>query len=229
METSPQALWAAFQRSFCAAIQSLEGIGLAEIWATQYTRTSNYADELLKSVAKDLELDFKREYSMVDYSMWDCRSNSEPTPVIFIESENHATGADHEVKTLCCLAAPLKVLITVGEWEDVIPRWRNGGHRSTLVTRWRSIRSAYHEAWPDPGVLGVLVGESDPDGVLRFHGFELDAGTASPVGDRVLLELPTVIYPIAPAGFRTQNNARLTDLQNIGAVSSASPYAGQPQ
>ena len=218
MKTSPQALWAAFQESFCAAIQSVGEVRLAEIWATQYTRTTHYADELLQSVAKDLGLDLKRESSRVNYSMWDCRSDSEPTPLIFIESENHATGADNEVKTLCCLAAPLKVLITAGEWEDVIPRWRDGGHRSTLVARWRSIRSAYHAAWPDQGVFGVLVGESDPDGVLRFHGFELDAGTASPAEHRVLLELPTIIYPIAATVFRTQNNRRSTDRQNVGAV-----------
>jgi hypothetical protein len=213
METSPQALWTAFQESFCAAILSLEGIRLAEIWAAQYSRTIFSADELLKSVAKDLDLDFKREHSRVAYSMWDCRSDSEPTPVIFIESEEQATCADQEVKTLCSLAAPLKVLITVGEWEDAMPRWRNGGLRSTLVTRWRSIRSAYHTAWRDPGVFGVLVGESDPDGLLRFHAFELDAGTDSTVADRVLLELPTVISPIAPTVFKPQNSAWRHDLQ----------------
>jgi hypothetical protein len=213
METSPQALWAAFQKSFCAAILSLEGIRLAEIWAAQYSRTIFSADELLKSVAKNLDLDFKREHSMVAYSMWDCRSDSEPTPSIFVESEEQATCADQEVKTLCCLAAPLKVLITVGEWEDAMPRWRNGGLRSTLVTRWRSIRSAYNMAWRDPGVFGVLVGESDPDGLLRFHAFELDTGTDSPIADRVLLELPTVISPIAPTVFKTQNSAWRHDLQ----------------
>jgi hypothetical protein len=212
METSPQALWTAFQKSFCAAILSLEGSRLTEIWATQYSRTIFSADELLKGVAKDLDLDFKREHSRVAYSMWD-RSDGEPTPVVFVESEEQATCADQEVKTLCSLAAPLKVLITVGEWEDVIPRWRNGGHRSTLVTRWRGIRSAYHKAWRDPGVFGVLVGESDPDGILRFHAFELDAGTASPVRDRVLLEIPTVISPIAPTVFKTQNDAWLSDLR----------------
>jgi hypothetical protein len=212
MEASPQALWAAFQKSFCAAILSLEGIRLAEIWATQYSRTTFCVDELLKTVAKDLDLDFKREYSRVAYSMWD-RSDSGPTPVVFVESEEQATCADQEVKTLCRSAAPLKVLITAGEWEDVIPRWRNGGHRSTLVPRWRSIRSAYHETWRDPGVFGVLVGESAPDGVLRFHGFELDTQPASPVGDRVLLEVPTDICPIAPTVFKTQNNALPSDLQ----------------
>jgi hypothetical protein len=191
----------------------LEAIRLAEIWAAQYSRATFCADELLKSVARDLELDFKREHSRVAYSMWDRRSDSEPTPVILIESEEQATCADEEVKTLCCLAAPLKVLMTFGEWEDVIPRWRNGGHRSTLVTRWRSIRSAYHAAWRDPGVFGVLVGESDPDGVLRFHGFELDGDTPSSVGDRVLLELPTVISPIAPTVFKTQDNAWVSDLK----------------
>jgi len=213
METSPQALWAAFQRSFCAAVLSLEGIRLAEIWAAQYSRATFCADELLESVARDLELDFKREHSRVAYSMCHRHSDSKPTPVIFIESEEQATCADQEVKTLCCLAAPLKVLMTFGEWEDVIPRWRNGGHRSTLVTRWRSIRSAYHAAWRDPGVFGVLVGESDPDGVLRFHGFELDGETSSSVGDRVLLELPTVISPIAPTVFKTQNNAWVSHLE----------------
>jgi hypothetical protein len=213
METSPQALWAAFQRSFCAAVLSLEGIRLAEIWAAQYSRATFCADELLGSVARDLELDFKREHSRVAYSMWHRHSDSEPMPVIFIESEEQATCADQEVKTLCCLAAPLKVLMTFGEWEDVIPRWRNGGHRSTLVTRWRSIRSTYHAAWRDPGVFGVLVGESDPDGVLRFHGFELDGETSSSVGDRVLLELPTVISPIAPTVFKTQNNAWVSHLE----------------
>jgi hypothetical protein len=215
METSPQALWAAFQRSFCAALLSLEGIRLAEIWAAQYSRTTFCADELLKSVAKDLGLDFKREHSRVAYSMWDCRSDSEPTPVIFVESEEQATCADQEVKTLCGLSAPLKVLVTAGKWEDVIPRWRNGGHRSTLVKRWRSIRSAYHAAWRDPGVFGVLVGESDPDGLLRFHAFELEAGTDSPVGDRVLLELPTVISPIAPTVFKPRNSATLIEMQNV--------------
>lgn len=217
MKQSPQALWATFQHAFCAAIQSLETARLVEIWATQQTRTDYYSDELLKCIARTLELDFKREYSRVDYSMWDSRSGSEATPVIFIESENHATGGDHEVETLCCLAAPVKVLITVGEWEDVLPRWRRGGQRSLLMTRWRSIRSAYQTAWPDAGVFGVIVGESDPDGVIRFHAFELDAEPGAALSDRVLLELPTALYPIAPVGFKKENHEALVDPSSLGA------------
>lgn len=217
MEKSPQALWAAFQSSFRSAVESIEVTRLAEIWATQKTRTAHYADEILKSVAKDLDLHFRREYLRVDYSMWDRHSSREETPVIFIESENIATSAEDEVKILCSVAAPLKVLITVAQWEDVIPRWPTGGQRSNLMTRWRSIRSAYQSTWSDPGVFGVLVGESDNDGVLRFHAFELDTGSGAPTQDRVLFRLPTEVGPIVPAAFSALHHPPLVALHGIDA------------
>jgi hypothetical protein len=100
-------------------------------------------------------------------------SDGVTVPIIFIESENNPNSADHEVRKLVNLAAPLRVLITVAQWDDESAIWvgRGGGHRSILLPRWEKIIRQHQMVWPRAGVIGILVGEWRPDKVFRFYGY----------------------------------------------------------
>jgi hypothetical protein len=135
----------------------------------------------MQAVAHDLTLEFSREWLTVDYAMWSRPiDGGQRTPIVLVESENVPSGADHEVRKLCSLSAPLRVLITVAQWEDEAPRWKSKGQRTVLSQHWHAIREAYAASWPDAGIVGVVVGEWGPpdDDTLRFYAFELS--TASP-------------------------------------------------
>ena len=143
-------LWAQFREAFCEALSQSGRERLWEIWHRESKRTEFYAHELLEAVAQRLGMSLQREFLAVDYVLKESLFEHQPLRRIFIESENNVFTATHEVEKLCCVSAPLKVLITVAEWEDKEPRWRSG-HRSHLLLRWRAIRRANQLIWPDRG------------------------------------------------------------------------------
>lgn len=200
MRYDPATLWSDFQISFCRAIHAADEAQMRAAWRSPGTRTHFYANELMSRVARDLGLEpSSSEWMTVDYTLWSRSDAGEPTPAVLIESENNSFDAAHEVRKLCSLAAPLRVLITVVEWEDLLPRWTKPGNRKALTERWRHIREAYSSAWPDNGIVGVLVGEWGPDHVLRFHAFELPTASEQPHRETVVLARPMQGPPDAQA------------------------------
>jgi len=178
------ALWYSFRDSMVAALSTVEGDRIIAAWGSQTARTSFYRDYLLKSVAQDLEVSVAPELFKVDFVMTALSSSGLQVPVIFIESENIATSASHEVRKLAVLAVPLRILITVGEWSDL---WPSGGLRKILLPQWQAIIRAHAEMWPHPGWLGVVVGEWGPDSHLRFYTVALgpDGEIRDPEATRV--------------------------------------------
>jgi hypothetical protein len=155
------ALWFRFRDAFMTAVSAMETEQLTAAWASQTARTIFYRDSILKSVP---------ELFKVDFVMATQSSSGLQVPVIFIESENIAISASHEVCKLSALAVPLRVLITVVEWSDL---WTTGGRRKILLPQWQSIVRAHAEIWPHPGWLGIVIGEWGPDSHLRFYTLAL--------------------------------------------------------
>lgn len=163
-------LWYRFRDGLVKALSEVEEQHLIDAWSSQTTRTSFYRQLVLPPVARDLGLEIGGDLFKVDFVMTTPSSSGRAVPVVFIESENIATSAAHEVRKLSVLAVPLRVLITVVEWSDL---WPGGGRRKVLLPEWQAILRAHAEVWPHPGWLGVVVGEWGPDQHLRFYTLAL--------------------------------------------------------
>ncbi|MGH7325358.1 MAG: hypothetical protein ACREJ9_12015, partial [Candidatus Rokuibacteriota bacterium] len=129
-------------------------------------------------VAIRLELDLEIELRRVDFAMTRTAQNGIKVPLIFIESENAPESAVREVRTLCCLATPVKVLMTVAQWDETPGVWKRP-KRSHLIERWTPIVKAFAEVCPFPGVLGIIIGEwIEPNGPLKFYSLEFEPSGA---------------------------------------------------
>jgi hypothetical protein len=138
-------LWHRFIETFSAEIRGSTESHLASVWSSHKGRTKFYR-EMLKPLGVSLgtlveeELETGSELFKVDFAI-SRHSDGVKVPIIFIESENNAYSADHEVRKLVNLAAPLRVLITVAQWEEESAVWagRGGAHQSILLPRWEQM------------------------------------------------------------------------------------------
>ena len=188
-------LWHRFIESFTAEILGSTESHLASVWSSPTARTKFYC-ETLKPLAMSLgtvideELETGSELFKVDFAI-SRNSKDVKVPIIFIESEKNAFSADHEVRKLVSLAAPLRVLITVAQWDEESEIWvgRGGAHRSNLLSRWEQVIRQHQIVWPRAGVVGIMVGEWRADKKFRFYGYGYGEGhrLADPISD-ILLE-----------------------------------------
>ena len=172
-------LWQQFIKAFSSEISKADENQLASAWSSPQARTKFYK-EMLSPLAMSLgmlieeDLEAGSELFKVDFAI--CRNSKEiKVPLIFIESENNAFSDDHEVRKLVNLAAPLRVLITVIQWDedsDVFPK----AYRSSLLPRWEEMIRQHQIVWPRPGVVGILIGEWRPDKKFRFYGYGYGEG-----------------------------------------------------
>jgi len=118
-------------------------------------------------------------------------------PVIFIESENDIrtlAGSSGEIRKLCCHAAPLKVLLTVGSWDEAPNVWKGRSVRDACLASCKRIIKDHTLVWPHRGLFGLIVGEwfdlSDEKGRLRFYTntIEADGAVINHGQDRILVE-----------------------------------------
>jgi hypothetical protein len=140
----------------------------------------------------DEELDTGSELFKADFAI-SRNSKDIRVPIIFIESENNAFSADHEVRKLVNLSAPLRVLITVAQRDEESEIWvgRDGAHRSILLPLWEQVIRQHQIVWRRAGVVGILVGEWRPGKRFRFYGYGYGEGhrLAVPTPD-ILLDRP---------------------------------------
>ena len=158
MEIQPAILWDSFKEGFITQIRLAGEVALTEAWQSSSGRTGFYCDKLLPDVAKQMGLELRTELFRVDASL--CKlhqTTKQHVPLIFIESENYAHTASHEMHKLCCLSSPVRVLITCTEWGENI--WEHQGTKDTLLKEWGAIIKSYADIWPQNGVLGLIVAE----------------------------------------------------------------------
>ena len=115
---------------------------------------------------------FQKEEFKIDYTLCKETADRYPVPVIFVESENIASIASSEVRKLCLLYSPLKVLITCVEWSDEPGYWKSGGYKNHLTNEWSKIISSHNSILPQQAITGVIVAEWNT--CLRFYSFAYD-------------------------------------------------------
>ncbi len=96
------ALWFCFRDSLVETLRTVDKQRLIDAWQSQTARTSFYRDHILKKVAQDIDLVVASELFKVDFVMAAQSSSGLQIQVIFIESENIAASASHEVSKLGC-------------------------------------------------------------------------------------------------------------------------------
>jgi len=163
--------WNEFKREFIRELNELSDEEYQYAWRRRKNRTILYEDTIIPKISKSLNLNYKKEDFKIDYTL--CVENDgHEVPLIFIESENVANSAHHEIRKLCCLSAPLKVLIVCAEWSDEPGAWRHGGDKCKLIERWSSQIKAHNKVWPMPAVTGVIVAEWNSS--LKYYSLAFD-------------------------------------------------------
>jgi hypothetical protein len=164
------ALWQEFRRRFAEALDEVQPQHLEFVWRQRTTRTAFYAGIVLERVAHLLNLEHAAEFLNIDHVLL-ARRQTHRIPQIFLESENDATGAHEEVRKLCAVSAPLRVLLTVVEWDVEEGVWPSpGNRRDEFLRAWGAIAAAHNEVWRNRGVLALLVGElCDADYLQRRY------------------------------------------------------------
>ncbi len=113
-------LWPHFLEAFKQFIELVPERDLARGWSSPKDRTEFYRGAMLP-LAKSLgeftggDLAACGELFKVDFAI---SSRSEEVPLVFVETENNPVSSHEEIGKLVNLAAPLRVLITVSEWDE---------------------------------------------------------------------------------------------------------------
>lgn len=157
-------LWFEFIEHFNVCIRKYSNEQLRQAWSNATNRTKFYTDHLLPQVANDMNLKITKEEFKVDFVM----GIEDPyfeykIPKIYIESENVFNSAEHEIRKLCSLNSPLRILITVDKWPN------DPEKKFSKLREWQSIIAAHKRHNKDfTGTIGILIGDFESD-ILRFH------------------------------------------------------------
>lgn len=164
--------WREFLSAFAKGLSATSGEEFLKAWESSGNRTALYEGALLKNVSETMGLTFKKEEFKVDYTFCAIDDNGYDVPMVFVESENIATSAHHELRKLCCLHAPLKVLIVCAEWSDEPNAWKHGGYKNQALKQWATQILAHNKAWPSPSTTGVIVAEWNAS--LKYYATAFD-------------------------------------------------------
>jgi hypothetical protein len=188
MEISEK-LWINFRHSLEKCLRANKD-GLKAAWDSSTDRTIFYTKNLLPEMANALGFYLEKEFLNVDYALFE---RERKVPLVFIESENNAWSiADNEMRKLCAVSSPLKVLITVIEWCEDPGYWECAGHKTRLLDRWKSVIKEHNEKWPQKCLYGIVIGERDDEQtgeILRFYTVALASNGTEIDRHIVLVEL----------------------------------------
>ncbi len=176
--------WVRFRASLREQLERTATERFSEAWHIEAERTAFYVRELLPRVAADLKLEKAAELFRVDMAMG-LQSPAGVVPLVWIESENSADTATHEVRKLASLSGPVNVLITCCEWDDTPGAWRHGGRKRQYLEHWAAIVRSHGQTWPTASVFAIIVGEWNTT-KLRFYVTALDAN-GDPIEDDSIL------------------------------------------
>jgi hypothetical protein len=179
-ERSAFRLWSEFQRLIVAHLRAVDHQEFATAWSSSTQRTDWYAQRLLPVVAEAMGLRFLPELLLVDYALCTTTPGGSVVPLIFVESENDPNSAVDEVRKLCALAAPVRVLISVARWDTTSGVWQDGVQSLDRLREWRLACDDYASVYgPLLGIVAAMIGEWRDDNTFSLHCHSL-AGAAWP-------------------------------------------------
>jgi hypothetical protein len=181
MKLDGRTLWAAFREAMIASIKETDFSSFETAWKSCDNRTEFYFTELLPKIAARLDLGFRKERPFrTDGIFWKKGGQTTEVPIIYVESENIATTSDSEVYKLCCINAPLKVLILCTPWGD--PLWK----KELSEGYWHYIIDDFNDEVGLTGYFAIIIAAWDKS--LKFHSYVLDE-EAELIEDNLLTEI----------------------------------------
>ncbi|HEX6747515.1 MAG TPA: hypothetical protein VF092_09530 [Longimicrobium sp.] len=191
MPEDPTTLWAEFWRNFSQLVNISSVVDLSGWFGSAPKRTALYRDRWLPLIASSMGLELVREFCHIDFAFCKRTPRGAQVPVILLESENQIEGSSHELRKLCCISAPVRILLT---WEDrtkTFSMWkRRAQHNDRIVRKWLEVIDDCDEIWPDNGIIRVVVAEKHviPTPYLEFEALDLRDAT---------IDIPPIIRDIS--------------------------------
>lgn len=155
--SDPMSLAKSFLGALRDSLLSCDGSRLVKAWPIKPKRTRLYAESTIPEVAKALRLTHLQEKFTVDHALVRLSINEHEVPQIYIESENDYRAATHEIRKLCSLNSPVRVLITATD--KGFPPDPSGGAYAKLREWQALIRSHHQENSQFNGVVVIVIGQ----------------------------------------------------------------------
>jgi len=183
MRFNAKDLWNNFKQSLLEGIKETDVRAFEQAWKSCNDRTLFYFDILLPRVAQKLKLGFQKEKPFRIDGIFTIRGGqTNDVPIIYLESENNARSSYEEVYKLCCLNAPLKVLIVCTEWDDQI--WKE----QVVYKYWHYIIEDFKDELSLTGYFAFIIAAWDE--TLKFHSYVFNEN-AELIEDAMLIEIST--------------------------------------
>lgn len=113
--------------------------------------------------------------------------SGEEVPRIAISRGDRMGDSAEELRQLCCMATPLKVLLVCAEWSNDPGHWAHGGEKDALLNEWKKILSAHNNLAPQQHIVGVLVGEIRGN-TFRVYSLALGASGEVVQAEKLLIQ-----------------------------------------
>lgn len=173
--------WQRFRDSLILELKATPIADFEAAWMGLKNKTGFYGSDLLARVSERNNWTVWYEFLRCDFAL----VNHDGIPIVFIESENNHQSASEEIEKLCCVCAPLKVLLLSCSWYD--------SERAIHLQGWRERIRKQNEALSFDCVYAIVVGEwgrgYPDDGVLRYYieSFDADGADLEPT---IEVEIP---------------------------------------
>ena len=149
-------LWNEFKKLFANECESRFPDDLKQVWTTASKRTEFYVNTVFPKIAINLGLEVRKELFKVDVALCQVSNTGHNVPLVFIESENNAPTATHEIWKLASLNAPCRILIVCCEWSPDLWRYSK---QDILMGEWEKIIKSHAEVWKLNGIIGIINAE----------------------------------------------------------------------
>ncbi|MCH7535535.1 MAG: hypothetical protein IH948_07290 [Bacteroidetes bacterium] len=185
MKTNSENLWNQFKTSFKKNIEENNDIK-AKLGLLNKTKTRKefLKDYLFPDMENDLELKFEKEeeFLLVDYTFYREGEKCQwKVPLIFVESECVWSSAEKEVRKLCSVNAPLKILIL----------YRNYSTIEVEQGDWKYIMQDYIQEYQLVGYFALLIytPSRDSGGKYEFRSYLYNDSGVCVEDDKLLVKI----------------------------------------
>lgn len=152
----PHDLWNVFRDHFLRILHTHDEATIFAMWQGFVERNAFYSEKFMPQLAEALGCGLTRERFRCDF----CLETKEGVPLVFLEVENTVSSASHEIRALCAMAAPLKVLVITCGWLR--------SDKDRYLGSWSEIIRTHHQTISLNCLYAIVAGEWHDDEPLVY-------------------------------------------------------------